>query len=230
MSVLTFASTKGGAGKTTAAIVIGTTLAKKHHKVIFIDGDPAKRLFAWSERSKIPRNIEVWTSDGERCIHDEIDAAKEQADFVLIDLEGAATKLNGFAMSESDLVIVPMGDEQQDAEGAIETLAELKLVSRSARRSIPYKLLFTRTKSAVKSRLQTAVNQQMRYKLGHFETELKERTAYSSLHNLGGDLYTMSSAEVSNIAKAIGNAAALTEELLEILRYNARMNKDMSHA
>lgn len=40
----------------------------------------------------------------------------------------------------------------------------------------------------------------------------------------------MNAAEVSNIAKAIGNAAALTEELLEILRYNARMNKDMSHA
>ena len=225
MTVITFASAKGGAGKTTSAIILATTLARKH-KVWVIDADPAKRLIGWSEKGKIPLRMTVSATKGERHIHAEIDEAKAAADFVIIDLEGAATRLNAFAMGESDLVIIPMADEQQDAEGAIETIQELALEARTMRREIPVRILFARTKTAVKSRLERSLNAQVRDKIGSFKMELHNRTAFSALHNYGGSLYQMDPQDVTGVAKAIANAELFAEELLSDLRVLNQMKAD----
>lgn len=218
MPVITFASSKGGAGKTTSAIILATTLARKS-RVVLIDADPAKRLLSWAGKAALPGRLTVQESQGEKHIHAEIDKAQASAEYVIIDLEGAATRLNAFAMGESDLVIIPMGDEQPDAEGAIETLAQLALEARSLRREIPVRVVFARTQAAVKSRLQKSLNLQVREKVGSFTTELNARTAFSSLHNLGGTLYDMDPESVTGLAKAIGNAELFAEELQEVLRW-----------
>ncbi len=216
MNVITFASSKGGAGKTTSAIILATVLARRH-RVTVIDTDPAGRLLSWAKKGTLPGRMTVMRSEGERTIHDEIETAKETSEFVILDLEGAATRLNAFAMGESDLVIVPMGDEQPDAEGAIETLAQLALEARNMRREIPVRVLFARTQTAVKSRLAKSLNAQVRDKVGSFTTELNNRTAFSSLHQLGGTLYEMDTDEVSGVHKAIANAELFAEELLTTL-------------
>ena len=212
MPVITFASSKGGAGKTTSAIILATTLARSE-RVVLIDADPAKRLAHWADKAPLSPRLEVLVSKGQSHIHDEIDEAAQRADYVIIDLEGAATRLNAFAMGESDLVIIPMGDEQPDAEGAIETVAELGLEARSLRREIPVRILFARTQAAVKSRLAKSLNAQIRDKIGSFSTELNSRTAFSSLHNFGGSLYDLDPEEVTGINKAIANAELFVEEL-----------------
>lgn len=213
MPVISFASSKGGAGKTTSAIILATTLATKH-RVELIDADPARRLMSWAKKGTLPGRLTVVASEGERDIHNEIDRAKERAEFVILDLEGAATRLNAFAMGESDLVIIPMGDEQPDAEGAIETLAQLALEARNLRREIPVRVLFCRTKAAVKSRLEKSLNSQVRDKVGCFDTELINRTAFSSLHSIGSTLYNMDTSMVSGVSKAIANAELFAEEIL----------------
>lgn len=218
MPVITFASSKGGAGKTTSAIVLATTLSKRY-KVVLIDADPAHRLMSWAEKGKLPERMKVLSSKGEHYIHDEIDRAQQVADFVVVDLEGAATRLNAYIMGESDLVIIPMGDEQPDAEGAIETLAQLQLEARALRREIPVRILFCRTQAAVKSRLAKSLNAQVREKIGSFTTELNNRTAFSSLHNIGGTLYQMNPVEVTGVNKAIANAELFAEELHQVLTW-----------
>lgn len=216
MSVITFASSKGGAGKTTSAIVLATTLAKRG-RVCVIDADPAGRLTAWAKKSDLPSSLTLFRCISEREIHDAIDRAQEGHDFVVIDLEGAASRLNAFAMGESDLVVIPMGDEQQDAEAAIETLDQVSLQARATRREIPVRILFARTKAAVKSRLAKSLNEQVRAKIGAFTTELHDRSAYSALHNYGGMLEDLPGGEVSGIEKAIGNADLLAHEVGTVL-------------
>lgn len=216
MSVITFASSKGGAGKTTSAIVLATTLAR-NHKVVVIDADPARRLTSWSLKAPIPGRLSLEVSRGEDAIRDEIAEARKAAEFVIVDLHGDISMLNALAMSESDLVIIPMGDEQPDAEGAIETLAHLAKVARDTNREIPVRILFTRTQAAVKSRLAKSLNAQVRDRIGAFTTELHSRTAFASLHNYGGTLYELDPAEVSGIARAIGNAELFAEEVLQVL-------------
>lgn len=216
MPVITFASSKGGVGKTTSAVVMATMLSRSH-LVTVIDADPAGRLMRWADKAPLPGRLTVIKTRGERFIQDEIDKADQASDFVFVDLEGAQTRLNAFAMGESDLVIIPMGDEQQDAEDAIETLANLRREAKAMRREIPVRILFCRTKTAVKSRLEASLNEQVRNSVGAFTTELYARTAFASLHNLGGTLYDMDPDEVTGVAKAIGNAELLVDEMREVL-------------
>lgn len=216
MTTITFASSKGGAGKTTSAIILSMTLAQRN-RVCVIDADPAQRLKAWADKAPLPAELQVVSCTSERKIHDAIAQAEREFDYVVLDLEGAATRLNAFAMGESDLVIIPMGDEHPDAEGAIETLAQVRLESRALRREIPVRILFARTQAAVKSRLAKSLNAQIRDKVGAFDIELHNRTAYSSLHNYGGTLHDLDRAEVSGVEKAMANADLFAEEVRELL-------------
>lgn len=234
MTVLSFATSKGGAGKTTSAIVLGTTLARKGHLVTIIDADPASRLIEWfkttTDNGIKLKNITVISSEGESTIADEIDWAKKQSDFVLIDLEGAATMTNSVAMAESDLVLLLMGDEQQDAQAVIETVDQISLLARMARREIPFRVLFARTEAGRKNRLAQSLNEQVRRNIGSFHTELTRRMAYSALHSDGGDLYHLDRKETYGVERAIENAELLEEELqcfLEMLK--PVVNKDQRH-
>ena len=216
MPVISFASSKGGAGKTTSAIVLGTELAEGTD-VILIDADPARRLTRWSKIAPAPKRLRVVTSQGERAIQDEIADAARQAAFVLIDLEGSASRLTSFAIAESDLVVVPTGDEQQDADEAIETLAQVRMEGRARRRDIPAAVLFVRTNAAVKSKLEKHINAELRGATRAFSTELHRRTAFSSLHNAGGGLRQLDPADVNGIEKAIDNAEAFASEVIDML-------------
>lgn len=216
MPVISFATSKGGAGKTTSAIVLGTELAEGT-EVIMIDADPAKRLTRWSSLAPLPPSVKVVTSQGERFIQDEISDAQREASFVLIDLEGSASRLTSFAIAESDLVIIPSGEEQQDADAAIETLAEIEMEGRARRRAIPSAILFARTSAAVKSKLEKHIHREL-MKVGRvMKTELHRRTAFSSLHNAGGGLRQLDPADVNGIEKAQINAQAYTSEVIDIL-------------
>ena len=120
-------------------------------------------------------------------------------------------------MSDSDLVIVPSGDEQQDADEAIETLAQISMEGRARRRDIPAAVLFARTNAAVKSKLEKHINSELRGATHVFETELHRRTAFSSLHNAGGGLRQLDASEVNGIEKAIANAQAFAAEVVDML-------------
>src|SRR5699024_4744992 len=137
--------------------ILATTLAQGV-SVEIIDADPAARALAWSKRGPLPKNLRITKSAGERFIQDEIDTAARRAAFVVIDLEGAATQLNAMVLDESDLVVVPTGDEQQDADAAVEALAQIKMQARALRRVIPAAILFARTKAAVKARNEREIN------------------------------------------------------------------------
>ncbi|SFJ90417.1 ParA family protein [Jannaschia pohangensis] len=216
MPVISFASSKGGAGKTTSAIVLATELAQGTD-VILIDADPAGRLARWSTLSPLPPRIRVIRSGGERSIQDEIAEARRAATFVMIDLEGSASRLTSFAISESDLVIVPTGDEQQDADEAIETLAQINMEARARRRDIAAAILFARTNAAVKSKLEKHINGELRAATRVLTTELNRRTAFSSLHNAGGGLRQLDPADVNGIDRAIANAQAFAAEVVDLL-------------
>ena len=214
MPVISFASSKGGAGKTTSAIILATELAQGTD-VILIDADPAGRLMRWSRLAPLP--LRVIASGGERVIQDEIARAAAEAAFVVIDLEGSASRLSSFAIAESDLVIVPTGDEQQDADEAVETLAQITMEGRARRRAIHAAVLFARTNAAVKSKLERHINAELRAAAAAFATELHRRTAFSSLHNAGGGLRQLDPAEVGGIERAIENAQAFAAEVVDML-------------
>lgn len=217
MPIISFASSKGGAGKTTSAIILGTELAASGAGVVLIDADPAARLAKWAAITDLPDGIEVIQSAGERSILDEIDESASKAAFVIIDLEGSASRLASFAIGESDLVVVPSGEEQQDADAAIETLAEVSREGRSRGKKIPAAVLLCRTNAAVKSRLEKFIQAQLQAAAPVFDTQLHRRTSFSALHNAGAGLRQLDRSEFNGVEKAITNAQAFASEVIDML-------------
>lgn len=153
MPVISFINAKGGAGKSTSALVVACELAEEA-SVTIIDADPNRPISEWCQLAPMPHaeRFDVVNSAGERHIQDEIDAAARRSQFVIADLEGTASRMASFAMGESDLVVVACQEQYQDARAALRTLEEIALEERSRRKTIPSAILFTRTKVAVKPR------------------------------------------------------------------------------
>ena len=111
MPVISFISPKGGVGKTTAATLMATQLARKT-KVIVIDADPNRPILAWSQLNAskeggCPANIRIVSDANQENILDKIEEAAAEAPFVVVDCEGTASLTVAYAIGASDLVVVP---------------------------------------------------------------------------------------------------------------------------
>lgn len=223
MPVIAFANSKGGSGKTTSALLIACELAEKA-AVTIIDADPRHPVSKWATprdgKTAPPKNLTVVTNAGEQTIIDEIETAAARDPFVIVDLEGVGSKLNAFAISQADLVIIPMKEQQQDAEAALDTIREVVNISKVRRGDIPFSVLFTQSKPVAKSRTARFIAAQFRDnpRIDTFDIELHERDAFSAIYTMGGSIRTLDPAQTNGIDRAIENVAGVVGELIAKLR------------
>ena len=219
MAVISFANSKGGSGKTTAALLIACSLARRGD-VAIIDADPRQPITSWRMKREgefMPSGLSLIADATESNIFDVIERARQQFDHVVIDLEGTASKMTGVATTSSDLIIVPTMEMQQDAEAAVGVLNVLERDFKQFRRTVPYCLLFSRTK-AVKSRTERHINSEFRRKPGLcLSPELMQRDAYASIFASGNTLYELDHTAVSNVPKAVAEVDNIVTEISELL-------------
>jgi chromosome partitioning protein len=219
MPTIVFASPKGGAGKSTAAIILATELALKGAGVTILDADPNKPISHWDRRAGRPENIAVVASIPEGGIIDEIKAASQRTPFVIVDLEGTASMMVGYAISRADLVIIPTQGSQLDAAEAGKAVRLIKQLESAFEKSIPYALLFTRTSAAIRPRtLQHIQDEFRKHGVRAFEVQIHEREAYRALFSFGGTLESLDPRQVSNLPAAIANARAFAAEVIAMVR------------
>ena len=148
MPTIVFASPKGGAGKSTAAVLLGTELAAKGGDVTIIDADPNRPVSRWAKRPNKPLSLNVIADVTEETIIPQIEAAATRSAFVIVDLEGTASMTVGFALSRADLVVIPTKGSMLDAAEAVKAIKLLRAQERAFRRKIPAVILFTQTNPA----------------------------------------------------------------------------------
>jgi chromosome partitioning protein len=68
MPVIVFANPKGGAGKSTSAVILATQLALKGATVTAIDADPNRPVSQWARRPGCPENLTVLADVSESTI------------------------------------------------------------------------------------------------------------------------------------------------------------------
>ena len=218
MPTIAFISPKGGVGKTTAATVLATQLARRA-PVIIIDADPNQPIDAWAKLGNTPEQLSVVTKVTQETILDQIDEAATKAPFVIVDCEGTSSLTVAYAISAADLVIVPTQGSQLDAKEAARALSLVKKQERTGRRSISHAVLLTRTAVAVRSRSLAHVQGELhKHGVRMFESELNEREAFRALFSFGGSLESLDPVAVRNIDKSIANARSFTNEVLKMLR------------
>jgi chromosome partitioning protein len=219
MPTIVFASPKGGAGKSTAAVILATELALKGAPVTILDADPNKPVSQWAGRAGRPGNLKVVADVSEASIIDDIESASQAAPFVIVDLEGTASMTVAYAISRADLVIIPTQGSQLDAAEAGKAVKLIKQQERAFHKTIPYAILFTRTSTAIRPRtLQHIQAEFHRHGVSAFETQIHEREAYRALFSFGGTLESLDPQQVSNLPAATVNARAFAGEVLAMLR------------
>ena len=99
MPVVIIASPKGGSGKSTSAVLLGTELAHAGAQVTMLDCDPNHSLSLWADRGKVPARIRVLSDVSEAEIVRTIRKHDADGGIVLVDLEGVASRLVSRAIS-----------------------------------------------------------------------------------------------------------------------------------
>ncbi|SEA87660.1 ParA family protein [Rubrimonas cliftonensis] len=226
MPTISFANSKGGSGKTTSALLLACELAHSS-SVTLIDADPRQPVTRWAALSEKPASLTIVSNATERTVLDQIEAAAVRDPFVIVDLEGTASRLTSYAISQSDLVIVPMKEQQQDASAALDVIAEIHRDMKAVRREIDYAVLFTQSKVVAKSRTARHIARQFREndRVAVFDVEINERDAFSALFAVGGTVRDLDPKSVNNLAAAIDNVAAFAAETIERLRKAAAKRK-----
>ena len=150
MPTISLASSKGGAGKSTSAVLLATELAQRGAAVTIIDADPNQPVLRWSRKPGKPKNLTVIGDVSEETLIDAIDDAARKTAFVIVDLEGTASVMVAHAMTRSDLVIIPTKGSELDGIEAAKVIQFINRQERAYHRKIPFAVLFTQTNPAVR--------------------------------------------------------------------------------
>lgn len=223
MPTIVFVSPKGGAGKTTSALVLASQLARSA-PVTVIDADPNHPIATWAKGSNTPSNLTVVSDADEENIMEKIEEAAAQTPFVIVDLEGTASKIVVMAVSQADFVIVPTQGSQLDAEQAGRAFRVIQQQEKIVRRTqpsytLPYAVLLTRTNSAIRTRTLSHIQRGLvEAGIPVFNTELNEREAFKAMFSFRQPLEHLNTSDVANLDKAIANAEAFAQEVIATLR------------
>ncbi len=183
--IVSFASSKGGVGKSTTCAAIGARLAQRGEQVLIIDLDQNKTLERWGRKASIPGlTVRACDRDEFTTMFRETAAAGD-TDHVLIDLAGAREATALKAIARSDLVVIPSQASEPDLREALVVASDVRDVAEEKGTAIPYRLLLTKM-SPLRTRVTDFVYQELaRHKLPIFRTILVERVAYREMFLTG---------------------------------------------
>lgn len=215
MPIIVIASPKGGAGKSTSAILLGTELAIAGASVVMVDCDPNRSLSLWAERGQMPARMELLSQVGESDIVRTLKHHDQDGQIVIVDLEGVASRLVSRAISQADLVITPMRATTLDATVGVRALQLIAEEEEALDRRIPHAVVFTMTK-AIRSKQHSGIEASLEGQgVDLIRPPLMERAAFSALFEFGGDLRGMPAQ--GNMERAIENAEAFAKAVYQRL-------------
>lgn len=145
--IIALSSTKGGPGKTTATACLADFLALEGYKVALLDTDPNQNMTNWYQKSGDGafKDVVLRSQVDEDKIIDETEALSAQADVVLIDVAGVASRSLLYAAGIADLVVIPCGSSEDDIIEAAKTRDFVVNAAKLSRRGeIPHVALLSR--------------------------------------------------------------------------------------
>jgi chromosome partitioning protein len=218
MPIISFANAKGGAGKTTAALLLATELAHQGFRVTVIDADPQRWISQWAETSGKVRNIEVISEVTIASLQCHLREMGPQTDYFVIDLAGARDALVTTAIGLSDHVMIPVQGSAMDAKGAAQILDLLSFLKEKANLDIAHSVVLTRVTSMVTTKALLTIKGLLAARGVHvLDTPIGERIAFKELFEIGGTLHTLDPAKVSNVDKAKENARSFAQEVMRLM-------------
>ena len=213
MAVISVCSSKGGVGKTTAVICIADELARRGYSVAIVDADPNRHVEAWSEIAGEATSVKVYPGATHVTIQDMIANASERHEVVLVDLEGAATEAVTWAVTDSDMVLMPTRTSGMDLQELYRTYHLVKRVERGMGKTKNARALFTQI-PPLANRITSHARAQVEAEgIKVLNTEIVARpNGYGGLHFTG-----VTPAHPDGDEKARVEIKAVADEIVQIL-------------
>lgn len=241
MAVITFANPKGGVGKTTTALITAMELDRAGANVAFYDLDPNENVVSWRNRrdqegratsiTVRPRPAEI------EKVLDDVESLDDQFDYVVVDLEGTRDKIVTYALSTSDVVLIPTNGSTMEVIQGADTVRLIKSTSKMTKRNIPFAFVFTRMNAAFQSLDEKSVLSELAAnELPFLQTRVVTRSPYSQIFREGktlseirdsaiertkDDVASKQKQALGQVDKAIMNVSDLVKEVLEFMDQEA---------
>lgn len=200
MTIIAFASGKGGVSKTTLAAGLAAFWAAAGKRVVALDTDHNRHLFDRLDGSSIDcRPV------AEDAILAEAMRARVNADVVLIDVTGRPAK-DLVCIATADVVLIPCRPDRADIGEAARTQDVVRNAGAMARRHIPHAAILTQVNPRTQV-LAFARDQLDRLEIPRLPAEMPMRAAYAEANFTGRHL---DSSAIYTDLRGISEAIMLT--------------------
>ncbi len=134
MKIITIATQKGGAGKTTFATNLAVASANKGYTTLIIDADPdQKTALEWFNKREDKENPVCIAAPDKNTLEKLLTKAREMAvERVFIDTHGGVTNLVNAAISEADFCLLPCRSSGFDIGAQRRTASTVTTLEKSA--------------------------------------------------------------------------------------------------
>ncbi len=234
--IITFASSKGGVGKSTSCVALAGAYAKTGQRVHLIDLDGNRTISRWLADEQLrPSNLTVSSPDPQILTEHLHEAARHYApDMILIDIAGSYEQALTIAIARAHLTIIPASTTEADIFEAARVARHIDTIFRAFGKIPLYRVLATRVAPLVTHAQAHGFKEIARLKLPLFQTILAQRAAYEEI-GLSGLPPHFADAERPTTAKAIAELDQLKAEIEALLAatYGERAEVDpvpISHA
>lgn len=141
--VITIASTKGGAGKTTIATMLLHHALRRGLRVAALDTDETTQaLSQWLRKFKVPVSA-VRFEHAEHLMGPTIKELKADSDLLVVDTPGTGAQATLFTFMRADLVLIPCGLSDRDILETKRTMGLVESTAESLGRPIPARVVLT---------------------------------------------------------------------------------------
>ena len=210
--IISFASSKGGVGKSTCCAAIAAELAQDGDRVLVLDLDQNQTVARWGRKAKSDRlTVLAVPPDAFTRTFRDLKGGKDY-DHVLIDLAGTREATLLKAMARSDLVIIPAQASEPDLREALVIVDDIRDVIEAGADHLKYRLLLTKL-FPLPTRVTIFAHREIeRHELDCFKTGLVERAQYREMFLTG-----LAPSEAQPKGKAAKEIAALVDEIKTIV-------------
>jgi chromosome partitioning protein len=224
MPSVAFVSPKGGAGKTTASLLLALELCARGQRVAMIDSDPNKPLMHWAGL----RPPAFPAGSGKISVHpaptlEDIPAAQREIrrlepDWTILDTEGSVRGAIAFSKVRPNLVLTPLAGSMLEALQAVKAAQMLTEYGGRSDRAPLHRCLLTRLPATTQPiGVKPVVDELHKRGLKFLETPLFEHEAYRALFSIGGGFEDLEAEGVAGVAAARANAAGYVDAVVRAL-------------
>ncbi|AIL13714.1 hypothetical protein IM40_09850 (plasmid) [Candidatus Paracaedimonas acanthamoebae] len=205
--VITLATSKGGAGKTTLARSLACHWYNLGIKVGVIDADPQGSIITRHNPEGLLKDMPI-IAQPEETVNDTIEEMKRSCSIILVDTGGFRNRTTIKALIATDIALIPLKPSADDVAGALETYDLIKELNETPERvnnHIKYRMVLTMTQQGtVISRHVREELKSMGYSL--LENELYHRVAYpeAAIQGLSPSLTDPESPAARDISRVVG--------------------------